>query len=102
MGIFLNDANLEMLLFELLGFFGLAGLGWLLLQLIHWDSILKDNQAHWLHQLQRGRRQLRYLRRALEKAQGFSGLPLPAPLRRIWRVIGWVTTALSAAKWARS
>jgi len=102
MGIFLEDAALEQAILAMLGFFGLALLGWLLVQLIYWDSLLQQNRGTWLKTIQRSGRQLRTLRRALEKAQNMPAVPLPASLQRKWRVIGWITTVLSAAKWARS
>lgn len=102
MGIFLNDAKLEMALLAWLSFFGLALLGWLLMQLIHWENAFQANQAAWLRQLRKKTRQLRTLRRATEKAQDLPGLPLPPALSRKWRMVRWVLKALSTAQWARS
>lgn len=102
MGIFLNDTNAEMVLLEGLGFLGLILLGRLFVQLIHWDNAFQHNQAKWLRQLQISTRQLRNLRRTLEKAQNSPGLQLPPAIRQKWRVVRWIATALSAAPWARS
>lgn len=102
MGIFLEDANLEQLLLEMLAFLWVALLGWLLLQLIHWDNVLTNNYPLWLKSLRKKVRQWRNLRRMLEKAQNMPGLRLPPSLQFKWQVIRWVATAMNAAKWARS
>ncbi len=91
-------------LLELFGFFTLMMLGWLLVQLIQLESALHYGQAQWLRQIQKQARQLRSLRRMLERmqAQGGPSLPLPRSLRQKWRVAGWILAALSAAPRARS
>jgi hypothetical protein len=102
MGIFLNDAALEQMLLVSLGFLVVALLGWLLVQLIHLESAFQEKRHIWLKNMQRNGKQLRATRRMLEKAQHLPAVPLPSSLRKKWRVIGWITTALSATKWARS
>jgi len=102
MGIFLEDANLEQLLLELIAFLWVALLGWLFLQLVLWDSILTNNYPFWLKDLRKKVRQWRRLRRALEKAQNLPGLRLPPSLHMKWQAIRWIATAINATKWARS
>lgn len=102
MGIFLEDANLEIALFTLLGFFALAFLGRLFVQLLLWDSVVREYSPRWLQQLRRQGRQLRTIRRLVEKLQNMPAMPLPSSWRKKWQVFRWITTAISAAKWARS
>jgi hypothetical protein len=102
MGIFLEDANLEQLLGILFAFLWVALLGWLLQQLVLWDSVLTTNYPIWLKGLRKRVRQWRYLRRAMEKAQYLPGIQLPPSLRMKWQVIRWIATAINATKWARS
>ena len=91
-------------LLELSGFLGLIVLGWVLVQLMHLENALHYGQAQWLRQIQKQTRQLRTLRRMLERvqAQGGPSLSLPPSLRQQWRVAGWILTALSATPRARS
>jgi hypothetical protein len=80
----------------------LALLGWLLVQLIHCENTFRHNRALWLRQLQIRARQLRSLRRSLEKARDMPDLRLPPGLHQKWRVVRWIATALSAVPRARS
>jgi hypothetical protein len=84
-------------------FIALAFLGFLLVQLMHWETQLQNNGNAWLAGLRNRVRQLRALRRQLDKTGGeWPEIPMGPSLRRKWTVARWVCKALSAAKWARS
>lgn len=90
-------------LLELLEFLVLALLGFLLVQLIHWETAFRDHRSSLLIQMQKGTKQLRGLRRQLDRNGGeWPELPMSPSWRKKWNVFRWAGKAFSAARWSRS
>lgn len=81
----------------------IALLGFLLVQLMHWEMLLKQGRSVWLPAMREGVWRLRTLRRQLDKMEGeWPGIPLNPAFKRKWQVARWLFKAVSAVKWARS
>lgn len=88
---------------ELLEFLALALLGFFLVQLIHWETSFRDQRESLLIQMQKGTKQLRGLRRQLDRTGGeWPELPMSPSMRKKWNALRWAGKAFSAAKWSRS
>lgn len=86
-------------LLEWLEFLTLALLGFLLVQLIHWETAFRDNQAGLLAGMRQRAGQLRTVRRQLDSTGGeWPALPMSASLRKKWNVVRWAGKAFSMAK----
>lgn len=78
-------------------------LGFLLVQLMHWEMRLSHGQSTWLAGMRKGVRRLRTLRRQLDKMGGeWPSIPMAPSFKGKWKVAFWVFKAVSAVKWARS
>lgn len=65
-------------------------LGYLLLRLIYWQTLIAERQAQWLADCRQMARQLRLLRRQILAFDASAmRLPLDGRTRRIWMLIRW-------------
>lgn len=95
--------HLASVLVVLAEFAFLMGLGFIFMRLLYWHSVFDDRRQAWLQACQIGVRQLRILRRQLEKVDGDLGkLPLAPKLRKGLNVMIWAGKAFKVAKAARS
>lgn len=70
----------------------LLTLGYLLLRLIYWQTLIAERQSQWLVSCRQAARQARLLRRRILAVDAsVMRLPLRPPVRRIWTLIRWAT-----------
>lgn len=98
-----SSLHLGPVLVILAEFIALMGLGFIFMRLLYWHSAFEDNRQQWLLDCRNGARQLRVLRRQLQKADAdLEKLSIPPKFRRYLNVMKWAGKAFHVAKAARS
>ncbi|WP_303673036.1 hypothetical protein [Vampirovibrio chlorellavorus] len=68
----------------------LLALGFLLLRLIYWQTLVAERQSQWLADCRLAARRIRGLRRQILAVEASAvALPLSPRLRRTWKWIRW-------------
>lgn len=87
----------------LLEFALLMGLGFAFMRLLAWHSMFEDKRAEWLQACRNSARELRILRKQLQKTDAdLDKLPMTPRLRRCLSVISWAGMVFRVSKAARS
>ena len=98
-----SEWNWIVALLVLAEFVCLALLGFLLVQVMHWESTFTNCKDRWLAQIKVRATQLRRVRRKLDTLDGeWPQIPLPPAFKKKWKTFRWIYKALCGTKWARS
>lgn len=98
------DSSLSLLgLIEFGEFALVALLGFFLMKLIYWETVLQNNRGPWLQALREASNQSRQFRQQAEKvaAQSWT-VSLPLPIQKTVQWLQWILWAVGLAKRARS
>ena len=88
---------------ELAEFFLLALLGFLFMQLMHWEAQLSQRRGIWLRQLRQSVRQLKVTRRQMERSGGnWPKVSFGRRFDRLIKVVGWAGLAFGLTRRSRS